>query len=447
MKPVLHAVKPLALLFALSALHANAHAGVLKEHPGNWLGELNIPQGPTLKSGLEIFTRADGSTWASYASPDQGSYDIPVARISEDGNTAELDLTFAQMTLTWVDDHFEGEWKQGGETYLVDKLTPVAQFPNKTRPQTPVAPFPYLEQTLSIPSNDGVMLGATLSLPRTSKPTLVILVHGSGPQTRNEENAGHRTFAVLADHLARRGIAVLRFDKRGISRSTGDFANHTQAQLTEDVHAVVDAMRARKQFGKVGLIGHSEGPMIAAAIAAAYPQSVDFLVSLAGVGLPGKQLIVLQDRLAAKDRGATPAEQDRLAAYVGTFYDIVNRQHRPRSADRGAQGDAQCPAGVGPGIDHEIQDDQRYAFTLDGRRTGAARDPDGQSRRQLARRQGTRAGLERQHRPPSAGREPGRHCCLAQGGRQPSRGIGHTAVDKPRPANGADRRGTRIWDD
>jgi pimeloyl-ACP methyl ester carboxylesterase len=152
---------------------------------------------------------------------------------------------------------------------------------------------------------------------------VVILVHGSGPQTRNEENEGHQTFAVLADYLARQGIAVLRYDKRGISRSTGDYANHTQTQLANDLYAVTQAMRSRKQFRRVGVLGHSEGPMIAAAVAAKHPGSVDFLVSLAGVGLPGKELIQAQDRLLAKDNGASPAEQDRLMAYVSRFYDIV----------------------------------------------------------------------------------------------------------------------------
>lgn len=314
-------LKPLALLIAL---HASAHAGVLKDHPGNWMGELKIPNGPTFKSGVEIFTRADGTAWASFASPDQGAYNIPVASVTEQGNTAQLDLTFAQMKLTWAGDHFKGEWTQGGQTFPVEKLIQVAQFPSKIRLQTPVAPLPYSEQTLSIPSAAGVKLGATLTLPKgKTKPIVVILVHGSGPQTRDAENAGHRSFAVLADHLARQGIAVLRFDKRGISRSTGDYANHTQAHLADDVHAAVKAMRSRKQFHKVGVLGHSEGPMIAAAVAAKHPQAVDFLVSLAGVGLPGKELIQIQDRLLAQDRGASPAEQDRLAAYVSRFYEII----------------------------------------------------------------------------------------------------------------------------
>lgn len=323
-------LKPLAFLFAL---HATAQAGVLKDHPGHWMGELKIPNGPTFKSGVEIFARADGSTWASFSSPDQGGYDIPIAHIKETGDVAEFDLVFGAMKLTWTGDHFKGEWTQGGATFPIEKLTQVKEFPKKSRPQTPAGPFPYKEETVAIPSIDGVMLGATLTTPMgKEKPALVILVHGSGPNTREAEHGGHRRFTVLADYLARQGIAVLRYDKRGISRSTGDYANHTQSQLAGDLYAVVQAMKARKQFRRVGILGHSEGPMIAAAVAARHPASVDFLVSLAGVGLPGKQLIEAQDRLLAKDNGASPAEVERLMEYVSRFYDIIIAQ--PESETR-----------------------------------------------------------------------------------------------------------------
>lgn len=327
MKPVLQTVKIFAILMAL---HGAAQAGVLVAHPGRWMGELKIPNGPTLKSGIEIFTRADGSAWASFASPDQGAYDIPVIRVKEEGETAELELPFGQMTVRWVDDHFTGVWKQGGTSFNIDKLTQVQAFPKKMRPQTPAASTTYREQTLAIRSADGVMLGATLSMPNgKAKPILVVLVHGSGPQTRDEENAGHATFAVLADALAREGIAVLRYDKRGISRSTGDYLAHTQAQLADDLFAVIEAARARRQFRKVGVIGHSEGPMLAAAVAAKHPRSTDFIVSLAGVGLPGKQLLMLQDRLLMQDRGASKAEQDIMMAYVDRFYSAVVAEAEP----------------------------------------------------------------------------------------------------------------------
>jgi pimeloyl-ACP methyl ester carboxylesterase len=319
-KPLFSRLSPLFVLFALQSI---AHAGVVKDHPGHWMGDLKLPDGRVLKSGVEFFSRADGSAWASLASPDQGGYDIPVQSIAEKGNTAELKLAFGAMTMTWETDHFKAEWRQAGQTFPLE-LRQVAAFPEKHRPQTPVAPFPYAEEQLSIPAADGVTLGATLSIPAgVAKPNVVILVHGSGPNTRDEQVEGHRIFAVLADHLARQGVAVLRYDKRGISRSTGDYDKHTQPQLANDLAAVVAAIRARGQFGRVGLIGHSEGPMIAAAVAARQPSSVDFLVSMAGVGLPGLEMMLLQDRLAATDNGASPEEASRLMRYVRRFYEIV----------------------------------------------------------------------------------------------------------------------------
>jgi pimeloyl-ACP methyl ester carboxylesterase len=320
MKSLRSKLLPLLIPFAL---HSVAFAGVVKDHPGHWMGDLKLPDGRVLKSGIELFSRADGSPWASMASPNQGAYDLPVERIDEKGDTADLHLSFGTMTMTWVGDHFKAEWKQGGATFPLE-LKKVAAFPTKLRPQTPVAPFPYTEQQLSIPGADGVMLGATLTIPAgVAKPNVAILVHGSGPSTRDEEVEGHRIFAVLADHLARQGVAVLRYDKRGISRSTGDYANHTQPQLVGDLAAVVNAVRARGQFRHVGLIGHSEGPMIAAAVASRQPASVDFLVSMAGVGLPGLEMMLLQDRLVAEGNGASPEETERLMRYVRRYYEIV----------------------------------------------------------------------------------------------------------------------------
>ena len=313
-------VIPLAIFLLASAI---AQAGVLADHPGYWLGDLKVSEGSVLKIGVESFTRADGSAWASVASPDQGAYDIPVTRLREAGNTVELDLPMAAMRLTWVDDHFDAEWKQNGPP-LHMSLRAVAQFPRRSRPQSPTAPFPYADETLAVQSTAGVMLGATLSLPAgVASPDLAILVHGSGPSTRDAEVDGHRTFAVLADQLARRGIAVLRYDKRGISRSTGDYQGHTQGQLADDLAAVVRALAARQQFASIGLIGHSEGSMIAAAVAARYPDSVDSIVSLAGVGMPGVELMLLQDRLVARDQGADPAELARVMPYARRFYETV----------------------------------------------------------------------------------------------------------------------------
>ena len=320
MKLLNQALCALALLVALEPV---AHAGVVADHPGYWMGDLTLPDGRVLKSGMELFKRADGSAWASFASPDQSVYDIPVIHVEERGDTAQITLPFGDMTITWAGTSFKAEWHQGGASFPLE-LKRVSAFPHRTRPQDPVGPFPYTEKTIAIPGADGVMLGATLSIPKgVIKPDVVVLVHGSGPETRDEEVAGHRVFAVLADHLLRQGIAVLRYDKRGVSRSTGDYEHHTQSQLVDDLAAVVDALKARHEFGRLGLIGHSEGAQIAAAVTASKGRSIDFLVSLGGVGLPGTDLILLQDEQAAKDRNASTEDITRLMRYVRGFYQIV----------------------------------------------------------------------------------------------------------------------------
>jgi alpha-beta hydrolase superfamily lysophospholipase len=309
-----------ALLLTLPSI---ASAGIVQDHQGRWLGEMKVPGGRLLKIGADLFTRADGSHWASVSSPDQNVYDIPVKSIKESGDTLELDLGTAAVKLTWNKDHFNGEWIQG-PVPLALTMNRVKEFPRKKRPQTPKAPFPYRDVTLAISSFDGVYLGATLSIPNgKANPNVVILVHGSGPGTRDEELEGHRPFVVLADYLARKGVAVLRYDKRGISRSTGDYENHTLPLLVDDLNAVVHAMAARKQFASIGLIGLSEGPQIAAEVAAKSPKTVNFVVSLAGTGLPGIEMLLLQDRAWAKDHGANPAEVERLMVYVRSYYEAI----------------------------------------------------------------------------------------------------------------------------
>jgi pimeloyl-ACP methyl ester carboxylesterase len=213
---------------------------------------------------------------------------------------------------------------------LAFDLAKVADFPMKVRPQTPKAPFPYKDETLAIASVNGVTLGATLSIPAgVARPNVVVLVHGSGPGTRDENLAGHQSFAVLADYLARRGVAVLRYDKRGISRSTGDYEQHTVAYLVDDLQAVIRTLKARPQFKRLGLIGHSEGSQIAAAASAGRPESVDFVVSLAGVGLRGLDMLLGQDRIWATDHGANQAEADGAMAYARKYYEVVLAQAEP----------------------------------------------------------------------------------------------------------------------
>jgi pimeloyl-ACP methyl ester carboxylesterase len=305
-------------------LYAPAHAGLLQDHPGRWLGDLAVPNGQVLKIGVDILTRADGSAWASIASPDQNVYDLPVKAIRTEADDAVvLDADIAELKLTWVRDHFDAEWRQGGKP-LPLALRRVDAFPMKARAQTPRPPFPYRDETLAIHSKDGVVLGATLSVPHRRGPlNAVVLVAGSGPQSRHVDVDGHRPFDVLADHLARQGVAVLRYDKRGVAQSTGSYYGHTVDDLQEDAYAAVRALAARHQFARIGIVGHSEGSTIAAAVAARHPGAVDFIVSMAGPGISGMDSEQIQDRQLAVDNGASPAEVERIMRYVRSYYTTV----------------------------------------------------------------------------------------------------------------------------
>ncbi|GLH73433.1 alpha/beta hydrolase [Geothrix limicola] len=318
-------LKPRTVLAGL-ALSVMAQGGVLADHPGRWLGNLTLPNGRTIQTGVELFRRADGSAWASLASPGRGAVDIPVASAREEGNTVLLDFTHATLQLTWTQDHFHGEWRQGGDK-LPFELRATAAFPRPLRPQTPKPPFPYEDQPLAIRTPDGIFLGATLTLPKGSaQPDVVVLIGGSGPGNRDEDGGGHQPFAVLADQLARRGLAVLRYDKRGVGRSTGNYYQHTDTQLISDAAAVVRTLRARHAFRRIGLLGHSEGSGLAATVAAAHPDQVDFVISMAGIGLSGLDSILVQDRVYAKDQGASPAEVDQLMGYVRQYYGTILAQ-------------------------------------------------------------------------------------------------------------------------
>lgn len=325
------AVRGLRPILAVSMMSVLAHGGVLADHQGRWLGELVLPNGRRIQTGVELFNRADGSPWASLASPGRQAFDIPVERAQEAGDSVDLDVTWATLKLTWRQDHFDGVWKQGNDA-LPFQLRATAVFPRPTRPQTPKPPFPYEDQTLAIRTPDGITLGATLSVPKSKqKPDVVVLVGGSGPGNRDEDGGGHQFFAVLADQLARQGIAVLRYDKRGVGRSTGSYHQHTDTQLVSDATAVVQTLKANKAFRRVGMIGHSEGSGLAATVAATHSGEVDFVVSMAGIGLSGLDSILVQDRVYARDQGANPAEVDTLMVYVRRYYQTILDEPQPEA--------------------------------------------------------------------------------------------------------------------
>jgi dipeptidyl aminopeptidase/acylaminoacyl peptidase len=176
------------------------------------------------------------------------------------------------------------------------------------RPQEPKGAFPYIEKEVKYSNlTAGVTLAGTLTLPRSRKPSpAVLLIAGSGPIDRDETVFGHKPFLVLADHLTRQGIVVLRVDKRGIGQSTGNYEVSTSEDFAADVLAGVEYLKTRKEVDteKIGLIGHSEGGLIAP-LAAVKSNDVAFIVLMAAQGVTGEKLVYTQETLISRSMGVS----------------------------------------------------------------------------------------------------------------------------------------------
>jgi pimeloyl-ACP methyl ester carboxylesterase len=201
-------------------------------------------------------------------------------------------------------------WATSGAQIIVPApSTSNGQLPGAQRPQEPKRPLPYKEEEVTYDGKQpGVRLAGTLTLPpgRRKHFPAVLLVTGSGAQDRNETMLGHRPFLVLSDYLTRRGIAVLRVDDRGIGGSYGASGSDTSASYAGDVQAGIEYLAKRKDIDpeRIGLIGHSEGGMIAPMVAAK-SASVAFIVLMAAPGVKGEELLAQQAALVAKARGAS----------------------------------------------------------------------------------------------------------------------------------------------
>jgi uncharacterized protein len=275
---------------------------------GNWLGTLSF-SGVAVRLIVKITVDSSGKPVSTLDSPDQGAKDIPVEQTGF--QNGHLSLTAKSIggglegDLAEDKTMIQAKWTQGGMSLPLE-LKRTDSIPQLNRPQEPKPPFPYDEREVTYENKDaGVTLAGTLTLPRTGGPfPVVLLITGSGAQNRNEELMGHKPFLVLADYLTRRGIAVLRVDDRGVGQSTGKFKECTSLDFLSDVLAGVAYLKTVKEIDphKIGLIGHSEGGMIAP-LAAVKSPDVAFIVLMAGPGIPGDQLLALQQALIEKAQG------------------------------------------------------------------------------------------------------------------------------------------------
>lgn len=295
----------LLLILVMSAAVSAQQAE--KKYESLWEGKLKINT-VELRLVFKLYQKEDKTYGADLDSPDQGVSNIPVTSLSltTDSVKAEVKSIGASFAGQIVSqDLAKGIFKQGGLTLPLElkKVDKVAEI---KRPQMPVKPFPYNEEEITFENKEAnIILAGTLTYPKgDGKYPAVIMVSGSGPQDRDETLLGHKPFLVIADYLTRNGIAVLRYDDRGIAKSKGNFSAATSAEFATDALAAVEYLKTRKEINpkKIGIAGHSEGGLIAP-MCAVNSGDVSFIVLLAGPGVPGSDVIILQTELILKANG------------------------------------------------------------------------------------------------------------------------------------------------
>lgn len=321
------------MIFALCfVLTAAAASGQTPTSPiaGTWEGAIEAGA-VKLRIGVTVTAQADGSLGATMDSPDQGAYGLPLSDVAFADGVLRFTLRRASGSfegrLNASGTEIAGTWTQGAPLPLVLKKVEKPTRPN--RPQEPKPPFPYRSEHMSITNAPAqVVLDGTLTLPAGAGPfPAVILISGSGPQNRDEEIFGHKPFLVIADHLSRHGIAVLRYDDRGVGKSTGQFASATSEDFAGDAWAAWQALGARTDIDRkrIGLLGHSEGGLIAPMLAAAHPE-IAFIVMVGGPGVTGEQILLKQAELIATAMGAPPAAVAANAAIQRQVFAVLKEE-------------------------------------------------------------------------------------------------------------------------
>ena len=281
---------------------------------GDWLGKLNTGA-ISLRIVFHIKVDPAGKLTATMDSPDQSAYGLPVGDVTITDKAVKFDLPAVNGSLIGtLDDSgkvITGRWEQGGASLPITLTLSDTPIVPVKRPQTPQAPFPYTETNITFSSlAKGITLAGTLTVPKGPGPfPAAVFVSGSGGQDRDETMLGHKPFQVLADQLARLGIATLRYDDRGVGLSNGDQATGTSKDFANDAEGAHRFLKttANIKRTKIGFIGHSEGALIAPMVAARNPD-VAFVVMLAGPGVPGKDVILKQSEAIMKAMKASPAE-------------------------------------------------------------------------------------------------------------------------------------------
>jgi pimeloyl-ACP methyl ester carboxylesterase len=299
---------------------------------GQWNGELNV-QATQLRLVLHITGSSDGYT-STLDSPDQGAKGIPVTSTTFTDQVLKFQVVNLgiQYTGELKNNIITGTFTQGVGSFPMNLSREIIEKKVVVRAQEPASPYPYYSEEVKFENkNEKIVLAGTLTLPKKDGNfPAVILITGSGPQNRNEELMGHKPFLVLSDYLTRNGIAVLRYDDRGTAESQGSFKTATTVDFASDVESAFTYLQTRKEINskKIGLIGHSEGGIIAPIVAAKI-NDIGFIVLLAGSGIPGDQLLLMQRELIDKSNGFSDEKVQNTKSTNKGAYDIVKNSTSP----------------------------------------------------------------------------------------------------------------------
>jgi len=297
-----------------------------QEITGQWNGALKV-QGMQLRIVFNI-TGNDKSYSSTMDSPDQGAKGIPVTVTTFVDSKLKLEIPNMRIEYNGElkENTITGTFKQNGMEFPMNLSKEKIEKQIVKRSQNPVQPYPYYSEEVTFPNGKaGITLAGTLTTPgKEGKYPAVILITGSGPQNRDEELMGHKPFLVLSDYLTRQGIAVLRYDDRGVGQSKGDFKSATTVDFASDVESAIAYLKTRKEIktNKIGLVGHSEGGIIAPMVAS-HSKDVNFIVLLAGTGIRGDKLLLLQQELVAKAAGIPESEIQKSREINSKAFEII----------------------------------------------------------------------------------------------------------------------------
>lgn len=321
----------LSLCFTLSTILAQE-----KDLSGSWVGKLKLPNGIQLTIVFNLQKTGDEYS-ATLDSPDQGAKGIPCGKVKVENDSIGIDVpaivgNYAGK-INYSDKKVSGYWNQAGSSFELN-LEYTKKVAAPKRPQEPKPPFLYnVEEVRFRNEKDNITLAGTLTYPKENKKyPAVVMITGSGAQNRDEEIFNHKPFLVIADHLTKNGFAVLRFDDRGFGESEGNHSLATTMDFAEDVRAAVNFLKTRDEIDKhkIGLIGHSEGGMIAPIVASS-SDDIAFIILMAAPGIPGDSILYLQTELIYKAEGQSTEKIQQILKGLREVYAILKSDEEETS--------------------------------------------------------------------------------------------------------------------